>query len=173
MAWIQMVLVWIHSGLGTRICNELSPWVLLIHCFNHQLELAIKDTFKGTFFSGIDTMLLKLYYLYKKSPKRLKLLKEFGEILEKVVPKLSRSSGTRWIAHKVRSTEIIFANYGVFLTHLESLAQTDPQTLKRAELVNFAKKWVQAKYPIHLALHLNILQPIKVLSLCNKRSTTM
>ena len=69
--------------------------------------------------------------------------------------------------------EIILANHGVFLTHLESLAQTDPQTLKRAELVDFAKKWVQAKYHIHLALYLNILQPIKVLSLCNKRSMTL
>ena len=71
----------------------------------------------------------------------------------------------RWIAHKVRSLEIILANYGVFLTHLESLAQTDSQALKRAELVGFAKKWAQAKYPIHLALYLDILQPIKVLSL--------
>ena len=61
--------------------------------------------------------------------------------------------------------EIILANYGVFLTHLESLVQTDSQTLKRAELVSFAKKWVQAKYPIHLALYLDFLQPVKVLSL--------
>ena len=61
--------------------------------------------------------------------------------------------------------EIILANYGVFLTHVELLAQTDSQALKRAELVSFAKKWVQAKYPIHLALYLDILQPINVLSL--------
>ena len=40
----------IHSGLGTRIHNELSPWLMLIHCFNHRLELAIKDAFKGAFF---------------------------------------------------------------------------------------------------------------------------
>ena len=45
------------------------------------------------------------------------------------------------------------------------MAQTDSQALKRAELVGFAKKWAQAKYPIHLALYLDILQPIKVLSL--------
>ena len=45
------------------------------------------------------------------------------------------------------------------------LALTDSQALKRAELVSFAKTWVQAKYPIHLALYLDILQPIKVLSL--------
>ena len=48
----------------------------------------------------------------------------------------------RWIAHKVRSMEIILANYGVFLTHFESLAQMDSQAFKRAELVGFAKKWV-------------------------------
>ena len=155
----------IHSGLGTRIHDELSPWLTLIHCFNHQLELVIKDAFKGTFFSEIDTMLLKLYYLYKKSPKRLRELKKFGEIFEKVVPTPSRLSGTRWIARKVRSMEIILANYGVFLTHLELLPQTDSLALKRAELVDLAKKWVKAKYPIHLALYLDILQPIKVLSL--------
>lgn len=70
---------------------------------------------------------------------------------------LLKSSGTRWIAHKVRSMEIILANYGVLIIHLESLAQTDSQALKRAELVGFAKKWVQAKYPNHLALYLDIL----------------
>ena len=58
---------WILSGLGTRILDELSPWLTLVHCFNHRLELAIKDAFKETFFSEIDTMLLKLYYLYKKA----------------------------------------------------------------------------------------------------------
>ena len=52
-----------------------------------------------------------------------------------------------------------------FLTDLESLAQMDSQALRRAEPVNFAKKCIQAKYPIHLALYLDILQPIKVLSL--------
>ena len=72
----------IHSGLGRTICNELSSWLTLIHCFNHRLELAIKDAFKGTFFSEIDTMLLKLYYLYRKSPKRLR------ENMEKSLRKL-------------------------------------------------------------------------------------
>ena len=65
----------IHSSLGTRILNELSPWLTLIHCFNHRLELAIKGAFKGNFFSEINTMLLKLYCLYKKNPKRLRELK--------------------------------------------------------------------------------------------------
>ena len=52
-----------HNGLGTKICEEYTPWLTVIHCFNHRLELAIKDALKGTFFDEIDTMLLKLYYL--------------------------------------------------------------------------------------------------------------
>ena len=158
----------IHCGLEAKL-KESAPWLTVIHCFNHRLELAVKDSFKGTFFDEIDHMLLKLYYLYKKSPKRLRELHMFGDIYDKVVPKPSKASGTRWIAHKVRAMEIVLSNYGVFITHLESLSQTDSQALKRAELVGFSKRWVQAKYPIHLAIYLDILQPIKVLSLSMKK----
>ena len=69
--------------------------------------------------------------------------------------------------------EIILANYGVPLTNLESLAQTDSQAFKRAELVSFAKKWVQAMYPIHLALYLDILQAIKVLCLVMQQGNSI
>ena len=36
-------------------------------CIAHQLELALKDALKGTFFSEMDEMLLLTYYLYGKS----------------------------------------------------------------------------------------------------------
>lgn len=36
-------------------------------CMAHHLELAVKDALKGT---PIDDMLMRLYYLYEKSPKK-------------------------------------------------------------------------------------------------------
>ena len=64
-------------------------------------------------------------------------------------------------------------NYGVFIQHLESLAQTNSQSLKKAELEGYAKKWMTAKYPIHLAIYLDILTPLKVLNLgFQKKSMT-
>ena len=51
------------------------------------------------------------------------------------------------------------------MTHLESLAQTDSQALKRSELEGFSKKWQHAKYPLHLAMYLDVLMPLKTLSL--------
>ena len=69
-------------------------------------------------------MLRKFYYLYKNSPKRLHGLKKFGRIYEKTVQKPSKSTGTRWIAHKFRAMEIILANYGIFMAHIEHLVKS-------------------------------------------------
>ena len=136
----------------------------MIHCFNHRFELAIKDAFKGTFFDDIDTRLTKLFYLYQKRPKRLCELKEFAKIYEKSVPKPTKAGGTQWIDHKFCAMSVILQNYGIYITQLESLAQTDSQALKRAEIEGFVKKWEYAKYPLYLPLYLDILTPVKVLS---------
>lgn len=154
----------IHNGLGVKMKSHAS-WLTLVHCFNHNLELAVKDTFDKTFFKDIDQMLLKLFYLYRKSSKRLRELKVFGEIYDQSVPKPYKSYGTRWIAHKIKAMETVLDNYGIYIKHLESLAHTDSQALKRAEIEGEAKKWKNAKFPIHLALYIDVLTPLKVLSL--------
>ena len=95
--------------------KESSPWLQVIHCFKHRLELSIKDAFKNDAFIKIDEMLMKLYYLYQKSPKRLRELKRMSEGWEKSVPKPSKSDDTRWIDHKLKSMQIVLQNYGDFL----------------------------------------------------------
>ena len=120
----------VHNGLGTKIGEEYAPWLTVIHCFNLRLELDVKDALKDTFFDEIDTMLLKLHYLHKKSPKRLHELKMFGEIYEKVVPKPAKASGTQCIVHKVNTRKIVLSSFGALMVHLESLVQTDLQAFK-------------------------------------------
>ena len=59
------------NGLNVLVQDE-APWVVVVHCFNHRLELAIKDAFiESTFYLNINEILSKLYWLYQKSPKRL------------------------------------------------------------------------------------------------------
>lgn len=84
----------IHGGLGALL-RQSAEWLTVVHCFNHRLELAAQDAFKGTFFDEVDTMLTKLFYLYQKSPKRLRELREFSEIFERSVPKPAKAGGTR------------------------------------------------------------------------------
>ena len=37
----------IHRGLGVKIKEDV-PWLMLVHCCNHCLELAVRDAFSGT-----------------------------------------------------------------------------------------------------------------------------
>ena len=58
----------VSGGLKGLVEKELS-WVYWMWCLAHRLELAIRDALKGSFFDSIDEMLLRLYYIYEKSPK--------------------------------------------------------------------------------------------------------
>ena len=98
--------------------EEFAPWINVIHCFNHNLELAVKDTFDKT-----------LFYLYRKSPKCLMELKIFSEMYDHSIPKPYKLHGSRWIAHKVKAMEIVLNNYGAYIKSLESPACTDSQAL--------------------------------------------
>ena len=60
----------VHNGVGVLIQADL-PCLQVIHCFNYRLEFTIKDAFKNNNFNKIDEILMKFYYLLKKSPKPL------------------------------------------------------------------------------------------------------
>ena len=57
------------NGLG-KLARDEAPWVEIVHCFNHRLELAIKDAFTTTtFYHNIDEMLTKSLLSLSEKPK--------------------------------------------------------------------------------------------------------
>jgi len=52
------------------LLTETMPWIVVFWCLAHRLELALKDASKSTLFVQVDELLLRLYYLYEKSPKK-------------------------------------------------------------------------------------------------------
>ena len=62
-----------HSGL-IRLLQEDFPWISFIWCFSHRLELSLKDALKE-FIEPVDTSLMHLFYLCKKSSKKHRELK--------------------------------------------------------------------------------------------------
>ena len=58
-----------NSGI-IRLLQEDFPRVSLIWCFSHQLELALKDALKD-FIDPLDESLHHLFYMYKKSSKKV------------------------------------------------------------------------------------------------------
>ena len=47
------------SGLRGHL-EQFVPWVVVLWCIAHRLELPFKDALSGTLFSSIDNMLMRL-----------------------------------------------------------------------------------------------------------------
>ena len=58
-----------NTEVATRLQND-RPWLVRVHCFNHRLELAVKDAFADTYYDDITRIYNQIYALYHSSPKR-------------------------------------------------------------------------------------------------------
>ena len=117
-------------------------------------------------------MLLRLYYLYEKSPKKTRELGEIVEDLKEVyeLPKSGnvpvRSQGSRWIDHKRKALQRVVDRYGAYISHLTTL--TEDSSLKaedRARLKGYLRKWMQYRTILGCAMYVDILKPPSLLSL--------
>jgi len=117
-------------------------------------------------------MLLRLYYLYEKSPKKScdlsDLVKDLKDVYEfpddDNLP--VRACGSRWIAHKQKAFQRVVDRYGAYMNHLATL--TEDKTIKstdRQRLKDYSLKWRQAKMIIGCALYTDALKPAALLSL--------
>ena len=61
--------------------------------------------------------------------------------------------------------QIVLENYGALVAHVESLSQTNSQAQKRSELKGYYQRWTDASIPVHMAIYLDVLSPLRCLSL--------
>ena len=158
------------GGLKGLVEEEL-PWVYWMWCLAHRLELAVHDALKDTAFSLIDDMLLRLYYLYEKSPKKCRELDDIIQDLHEFIQFDSsgvrpvRSSGSRWISHKLSAMKRVLSKFGAYTNHLATLSQdSSVRPCDRAKLKGYYNKWIDAKYLLGCALFIDLLTPCAILS---------
>ena len=58
-----------QNGMKGKLQKHL-PWLFWAWCYGHCLELACKDALSSNLFKSVSEMLLKLYSIYSKSPKK-------------------------------------------------------------------------------------------------------
>ena len=159
-----------QNGMKGRMQHEL-PWLFWAWCFAHRLELACKDSFVSEIFTSITDMLLCLYYLYSKSPKKLRelgdIVSDLGEVFE--LPKGGdvpiRSQGSRWISHKRQALQRVIDRYGAYISHLTSLSvDKSVNNADKAKLKGYLSKWQQGKMLIGCAMYVDALKPPSLLS---------
>ncbi len=72
-----------QNGMKGKLQKEL-PRLHWTWCYADHLELACKDAFSSQLFKDIAEMLLRLYYVYAKSPKKLRELADIVDDLKEV-----------------------------------------------------------------------------------------
>ena len=161
------------GGLKGLLTKEF-PWLVVNWCLSHRLELAIKDALKSTFFESVDELLLRLYYLYEKSPKKLRQLEEVvlslkecldpSELPHKGGKRPLRACGTRFVAHKVSALERVVDRYGAYISHLIALTEdSSVRAVEKQKLKGYIKQWTDAKALFGCAFFIDLLRPVAIL----------
>lgn len=149
------------------------PWVFWMWCIAHHLELAVKDALKGTAFDVIEEFLLRLYYLYEKSPKKCRELEEIIQDLRECMSfddagvKPVRSSGSRWIMHKLNAMKRVLSKFGAYTGHIATLSEdSSMKATDRAKIKGYYTKWIDSKYLLGCGLFVDLLTPCSIFSRC-------
>ncbi len=136
------------------------------------MELASKNGLTSLLFREIEEMLLRLYFLYKKSPKKTRELASIVEDLKEVfeLPDAGnapvRSQGSRWINHKRKALQRVVDRFGAYTAHLATLSKdTLLKGEEHARLRGYLQKWSHTKVLIGCAMFTDVLKPPSCLSL--------
>ncbi|XP_060781081.1 E3 SUMO-protein ligase KIAA1586-like [Neoarius graeffei] len=110
------------SGVATHL-RQMYPDLMVWHCLNHRLELAVGDTVKHVnnvnhFTSFLD----KIYTLYHRSPKNCRKLAQHAQELEVNVQKIGRVLDVRWAASSFRTIKTVWSSYTALHQHFRAAA---------------------------------------------------
>ena len=151
-----------RRGVAARLRVD-KPWLVAVHCFNHRLELAVRDAFLGTYYTEVFTTFTQLYYLYNNSPKRLRELAALADVMEAHIVKPRKAHGTRWVQHKLEAARAILRSYDVLAAHLESMSADHAHDQAKAK--GLLAKLTSFKFVVHLVFIIDLLKPLSKLSL--------
>lgn len=159
-----------RGGLKGLIESQCQ-WMFWMWCLAHRLELAVKDALKDTFFDNIDDMLLKLYCLYEKAPKKCRELEEVVSDLKECITvdeagiKPVRASGSRWVSHKSNAMRPIVSKYGAYTSYLLALSGDHSiRSTDRTKFHGYCSWWLDAKYLLGCAVFVDVLTPCAIFS---------
>jgi len=112
------------SGVGTRLKAKF-PNVVLWHCLNHRLELAVGDSIKAVDgFYHIQALFDKIYCCYSYSAKLQRELQEIATKLEIEIKKIGKVFDVRWVASSRRAVNALVHNYAAVYQHFKQLSES-------------------------------------------------
>ena len=107
------------TGVTTRLKEQI-PGLVTVHCKDHRLALACRDSFKEVpLFKKTDKLLEDLYRYYKNSSVHTASLKEVQKSFEDAPINIKQAKHHRWLSHS-QSVNSIVRSYRSLVVDLES-----------------------------------------------------
>ena len=166
----------VKKGLATKLREDCLEWLVFVWCFSHRLELVLKDSLDEVL-APVKKSLTNLFYLYQKSSKKLRELRKLHNVLKELYEfadncvKPAKATGTRWIAHVLRSMSGLVDKFGLYLQHFENvIADTSKQTDK-ATLEGKRRLLTEANVLLRCGLFVDLLDPALKFSLLSQKES--
>ena len=122
----------------------------------------------------ITVSLIHLFYIYNKSSKKLRELRQFHTVLKNIYKfennqvKPVKATGTRWIAHVMRSMSALIDKFGLYLQHMENVISDTSKQGDKATLEGKRRKLVEAEMLLKSCLFVDLLDSAKYFSLASQ-----
>ncbi|XP_053383489.1 zinc finger protein 862-like [Mercenaria mercenaria] len=147
-----------------------ADWILSVWCLAHRLELAVKDSFKGTYMDKVIEMLVSIYQFYKCSAKRNKEANDIADLLGEHFLKPEKANGTRWVNHKLKAVTKLLKNWPIIVTQMENYAEDNSNKAEdRARVRGYLIMLKQHKMLRYIAFVKDVLNEVAKISLLFQR----
>lgn len=153
------------SGVAEMLLKKF-PNLLVWHCMNHRLELALSDAIDEVgAVNHFQIFMDKLHSTYSKSTKNQRELAECAKDLDIEINKIGKVLGTRWVASSFRAVTAVWFGYSALYKHFE-LAKVDKKrsSTERAMYSGLSKKLSSTEFLLDLAIMYDILAELSMLS---------
>lgn len=149
------------SGACTVMKQESRPWLVIVHCANHRLELAVADAFRASdAFKNLEEMFIKIYYLFRNSGKNKRIIKRIAEQLGVTWVSFKKTHGTRFQAHQYRGLKAMIVNFLSLLLFAENMIEGPKMCTPdvKAMLKGYHNLWISYGYLASLELYRKVLK---------------
>ena len=159
------VMFGVKSGVGKKLKDQF-PALVLWHCMNHRLELAVLDAVKSiNGFYTLESFFNKIYSTYSFSAKMQRELKEIASKLDVELRKIGKVFTIRWAASTYRAVYALWCSFPALHEHFSTLAKDDSiDSVKRATYNGIAKQLATKEFIEDVALLNDCLGQISILS---------
>ena len=155
-----------YTGVLTQLKSD-RPWLLMIHCANHRVELAVKSAFDIPEFKAIDEFYTTNFYLAKRSGKIKTEVAECAKAVGIDFYSLPKIHGTRFISHRRRGLKVLLETWPAYILAYENV-QADTRghnANTRSKVAGLLKKFKSYQFMCYVQLYLDLLDDIVPLSL--------